>query len=95
MHLPISPTSLTELGRGNVKKFHTNAYFVQHSGERIVLTSQDTMVLLVGTMSQWREDSPHQAEDRFLLIDEHGSLGDSYEPKLPSFCSLSSLSDTA
>jgi hypothetical protein len=31
--LPISRTSLTELGRSNVKKFHTKVYFIQHSGE--------------------------------------------------------------
>jgi hypothetical protein len=40
---PISPTSLTELGISHVKKFHT---------ERVVLTSQGTMVLLVGFISQ-------------------------------------------
>jgi hypothetical protein len=32
-HLPISPTSLGKLVRSNVKKFHTNICFVQHSGE--------------------------------------------------------------
>jgi hypothetical protein len=31
--LPISPTSLAELGRSHVKKFHTNIYFIQHRGE--------------------------------------------------------------
>jgi hypothetical protein len=30
-YLPISPTSLAEVGRSNVKKFHTNICFVQHS----------------------------------------------------------------
>jgi hypothetical protein len=33
MRLPISPTSLAERGISNVKKFHTNVCFVQHSGE--------------------------------------------------------------
>jgi hypothetical protein len=31
--LPISPTSLTKLGRSHVKKFHLNICFIQHSGE--------------------------------------------------------------
>jgi hypothetical protein len=31
--LPISPTSLIELGRRHVKKFYTNICFVQHYGE--------------------------------------------------------------
>jgi hypothetical protein len=30
---PISPTSVIELGRSHVKKFHANIYFIQHSGE--------------------------------------------------------------
>jgi hypothetical protein len=30
---PISPTSLVEHGRSNVKKFHTNICFVQHRGD--------------------------------------------------------------
>jgi hypothetical protein len=38
--LPISPTSLAEHGRSNVKKFHTNICFIQHSVERVVLTRQ-------------------------------------------------------
>jgi hypothetical protein len=33
MRLCISPTSLAELGRSHVKKFHTNISFVQHHGE--------------------------------------------------------------
>jgi hypothetical protein len=33
MCLPISPTSVVELGTCNVKKFHTNIYFIQHNGE--------------------------------------------------------------
>jgi hypothetical protein len=33
MHLPISPTSLAELGRSHVKMFHTNICYVQHRGE--------------------------------------------------------------
>jgi hypothetical protein len=33
MCLQIGPTSLTELGRSNVKKFHTNIYFLQDRGE--------------------------------------------------------------
>jgi hypothetical protein len=31
--IPISPTSLAELGRCHVKKFHINVCFVQHYGE--------------------------------------------------------------
>jgi hypothetical protein len=31
--LPISPTSLAELGRSNVEKFYTNIYFIHHSRE--------------------------------------------------------------
>jgi hypothetical protein len=31
--LLISPTSLTELRRSYVKKFHTNIYFIQHHRE--------------------------------------------------------------
>jgi hypothetical protein len=31
--VPISPTSLTKLGRSHVKKFHTSIYLVQHRGE--------------------------------------------------------------
>jgi hypothetical protein len=33
MHLSISPTSIVELWRRHVKKFHVNIYFVQHCGE--------------------------------------------------------------
>jgi hypothetical protein len=33
MRLPISPTSLAELGRSHVKKFHTIISFIQHHGE--------------------------------------------------------------
>jgi hypothetical protein len=33
MTLPISLTSLAELGRSHVKKFYTNIYYVQHLGE--------------------------------------------------------------
>jgi hypothetical protein len=33
MRLQIGPTSLTEHGRSNVKKFHTNIYFLQDRGE--------------------------------------------------------------
>jgi hypothetical protein len=33
MSLRISPTSLAELGRSNIKKFHSNIYFVQYRGE--------------------------------------------------------------
>jgi hypothetical protein len=32
-HLPISPTSLDELGRSHIKKFHINICFIQHRGE--------------------------------------------------------------
>jgi hypothetical protein len=31
--LHVYPTSLIELGRSHVKKFHTNIYFVQYRGE--------------------------------------------------------------
>jgi hypothetical protein len=33
MCLPISPTSLTELARSHIKKFHTDISFIQHHGE--------------------------------------------------------------
>jgi hypothetical protein len=33
MRLLISLTSLTELGRSHIKKFHTNICFIQHHGE--------------------------------------------------------------
>jgi hypothetical protein len=49
--LPISPTLLAELERSHIKKFYTNVCFIQHR-ERVVLTSQGTMVLLVGIISQ-------------------------------------------
>jgi hypothetical protein len=32
-HLPISPTSLDELERSHIKKFHINICFIQHRGE--------------------------------------------------------------
>jgi hypothetical protein len=33
MRLLISPTSLAELARSHIKKFHTNISFIQHHGE--------------------------------------------------------------
>jgi hypothetical protein len=51
MCLPISLTSLTELGRCHAKKIHTNICYVQHIGENSPHHTGIT-VLLVGFISQ-------------------------------------------